>query len=180
MNERISEFVASDLLSGEHGANSQVILVTPSGWQNECAVQTNNLLNCPAQTSPARRCPTVAFSSPRIWRNVAVSNEYLPERQIVQTQNARELLPQLDGCPGLFSSALIRGKAWAITPAALITFCRPTATHYSSLGGFQQTLWPCRNSPHKVSNLARAVELITQANSWMRTKWQWVWDGKLW
>ena len=93
------EFVASDLLSqAEHGADSQVILVTPS---ETLAKQTALCVEQQLAQLPRVEIARKALSHSRILiaedlaQCVAISNEYAPEHLIVQTQNARELLPQL-------------------------------------------------------------------------------------
>ena len=107
------EFVASDLLSqAEHGADSQVILVTPS---ETLAKQTALCVEQQLAQLPRAEIARKALSHSRILiakdlaQCLAISNEYAPEHLIVQTQNARELLPQLDNA-GSISSVLIRRK----------------------------------------------------------------------
>ena len=103
------EFVASDLLSqAEHGADSQVILVTPS---ETLAKQTALCVEQQLAQLPRAEIACKALSHSRILiaddlaQCVAISNEYAPEHLIVQTQNARELLPALDNAGSIFLGA---------------------------------------------------------------------------
>ena len=125
------EFVASDLLSqAEHGADSQVILVTPS---ETLAKQTALCVEQQLAQLPRAEIARKALSHSRILiakdlaQCLAISNEYAPEHLIVQTQNARELLPQLDNAGSIFLGAY-SPESMGVTPAAPITFCQPTAT----------------------------------------------------
>jgi histidinol dehydrogenase len=99
-------FVAADLLSqAEHGEDSQAILVSNS---EELINETKKAVT--AQLCDLSRAGNaiVAMQNARyiltssIEESVAVSNQYAPEHLIVQTQNARGLLPQLKNAGSIF------------------------------------------------------------------------------
>lgn len=104
-----ADFVAADLLSqAEHGKDSQVILVTSSAAQAkacEAAVKRQ------VTQLPREEIASAALSHSRIIvtdsieQSIAVSNLYAPEHLIVQTQNARALLPQLENAGSIFLGA---------------------------------------------------------------------------
>lgn len=102
-------FVAADLLSqAEHGADSQVILVTPSRLLAESVnreLDKQVALLSRAETA----CKALRHSRTFIAQNlndaVEISNEYAPEHLIVQVENARALLPKLDNAGSIFLGA---------------------------------------------------------------------------
>ncbi|OOF41360.1 histidinol dehydrogenase [Rodentibacter mrazii] len=104
-----SDFVASDLLSqAEHGADSQVILVTNSETLAKATALSieKQLANLPRKETACQaldHCRILIAES--IEQAVEISNEYAPEHLVVQTQNARELLPFLDNAGSIFLGA---------------------------------------------------------------------------
>lgn len=103
------DFVASDLLSqAEHGADSQVILVTPSQILADKTKQSieHQLAKLPridtAQKALAHSRIIIAND---LMQCVEISNQYAPEHLVVQTQNPRELLPDLDNAGSIFLGA---------------------------------------------------------------------------
>ncbi|MEE3607589.1 histidinol dehydrogenase [Avibacterium paragallinarum] len=103
------DFVASDLLSqAEHGADSQVILVTPSE-----TLAKNTALAIERQLAMIPRVETArqALSHSRIFiaenlsQAIEISNEYAPEHLVVQVENARGILDQLDNAGSIFLGA---------------------------------------------------------------------------
>ncbi|OOF81449.1 histidinol dehydrogenase [Rodentibacter ratti] len=104
-----SYFVASDLLSqAEHGADSQVMLVTNSETLAKATALSieKQLANLPRKETA---CQALDHSriliAESIEQAVEISNEYAPEHLVVQTQNARELLPFLDNAGSIFLGA---------------------------------------------------------------------------
>lgn len=164
------EFVASDLLSqAEHGADSQVILVTPS---ETLAKQTALCVEQQLAQLPRSDIARKALSHSRILiaedlaQCVAISNEYAPEHLIVQTQNARELLPQLDNAGSIFLGAYSpesMGDYASGTNHVLPTYGY-TRT-YSSLGlaDFSKRMTVQELTPQGFKDLAETVELMAQA-----------------
>ncbi len=103
------DYIAADLLSqAEHGVDSQVILVTNSAEQAKAttAATAQQLALLPRQEIAAE-----ALSHSRIFvvddiaQAIAVSNLYAPEHLIVQTDDARGLLPQLENAGSIFLGA---------------------------------------------------------------------------
>ena len=100
------EFVAADLLSqAEHGADSQVMLVTTSETlavevQAEVEAQLNGLSRSAiaAQSMAHSRAIVVDSAS----QAVEVSNRYAPEHLIVQVREPRELLPLIRNAGSVF------------------------------------------------------------------------------
>ncbi|HDL2136886.1 TPA: histidinol dehydrogenase, partial [Mannheimia haemolytica] len=103
------EFVASDLLSqAEHGADSQVILVTPSeslakAVAEELEKQVSVLPRAETACKALAHCRT--FIAENLQQAVEISNKYAPEHLIVQTEDARSLLADLDNAGSIFLGA---------------------------------------------------------------------------
>src|SRR5699024_7529136 len=100
------EFVAADLLSqAEHGADSQVILVTTSetlAQQTELAIQ-RQLAQLPrAETAEKALSHSRIILAQDLAQCIEISNDYAPEHLIVQVKEARALLPQLDNAGSIF------------------------------------------------------------------------------
>ncbi|OYQ71770.1 histidinol dehydrogenase [Wohlfahrtiimonas chitiniclastica] len=100
------DFVASDLLSqAEHGADSQVILVTTS---QEMAERVNAALDYwlarlsrkDVATESLRHSTTIIVDD--LTEAVHVSNQYAPEHLILQTQAPRDLLPSIQHAGSVF------------------------------------------------------------------------------
>lgn len=171
------DFVASDLLSqAEHGADSQVILVTTSETQAKATA-----LAIERQVAELPRAETArkALSHSRIFiaeslnQAVEISNEYAPEHLIVQTQNARELLPLLDNAGSIFLGAYSPesiGDYASGTNHVLPTYGY-TKT-YSSLGlaDFSKRMTVQELTPEGFKNLAETVEVMAEAEQLMAHK----------
>ncbi|MBS7827328.1 histidinol dehydrogenase [Wohlfahrtiimonas chitiniclastica] len=100
------DFVASDLLSqAEHGADSQVILVTTS---QKMAERVNAALDYwlarlsrkDVATESLRHSTTIIVDD--LTEAVHVSNQYAPEHLILQTQAPRDLLPSIQHAGSVF------------------------------------------------------------------------------
>ena len=124
-------FVAADLLSqAEHGADSQVMLVTPS---RQLAAKSHkkpprNSPPCRAPPPPGKRWHTAASSSPPTSRNASPSaTPTRPNTSSYKPPSHARSCP-IWTTPVPSSSAPTRPKAWATTPAAPTTSCPPTAT----------------------------------------------------
>ena len=164
------DFVASDLLSqAEHGADSQVILVTPS---ETLAKQT--ALSIEKQLAPLPRAETArkalshsrTFIADSIEQAVEISNEYAPEHLVVQVENARDLLDSLDNAGSIFLGAYSpesMGDYASGTNHVLPTYGY-TRT-YSSLGlaDFSKRMTVQELTPQGFKNLAKTVELMASA-----------------
>ena len=164
------DFVASDLLSqAEHGADSQVILVTPS---ETLAKQT--ALSIEKQLAPLPRAETArkalshsrTFIADSIEQAVEISNEYAPEHLVVQVENARDLLDSLDNAGSIFLGAYSpesMGDYASGTNHVLPTYGY-TRT-YSSLGlaDFSKRMTVQELTPQGFKDLAKTVELMASA-----------------
>lgn len=102
-------FVAADLLSqAEHGADSQVILVSTS---TELIDRTDAALRRQLAALPRRALAAVALEHSRAFlaadlsEAVAISNAYAPEHLIVQTAEPRALLPLIENAGSIFLGA---------------------------------------------------------------------------
>ncbi|OOH92329.1 histidinol dehydrogenase [Pasteurellaceae bacterium 15-036681] len=164
------DFVASDLLSqAEHGADSQVILVTPS---QELAEQTEQAIEQQLAKLPRKETACKALAHSRIFiaedlqQCIAISNEYAPEHLVVQVENARSLLPFLDNAGSIFLGAYSpesMGDYASGTNHVLPTYAH-TKT-YSSLGlaDFSKRMTVQELTPQGFKDLAKTVELMASA-----------------
>lgn len=163
-------FVAADLLSqAEHGADSQVMLVTPSReLARQVAQETAAQLAALPRAATARQ----ALAHSRIIiaadlaQCVAISNAYAPEHLIVQTAAPRALLPELDNAGSIFLGAYSpesMGDYASGTNHVLPTYGY-SKTH-SSLGltDFSKRMTVQELSPQGFAALAETVELMATA-----------------
>ena len=164
------DFVASDLLSqAEHGADSQVILVTPSetlAKQTALSIE-NQLAQLPrAETARKALSHSRTFIADSIEQAVEISNEYAPEHLVVQVENARDLLDSLDNAGSIFLGAYSpesMGDYASGTNHVLPTYGY-TRT-YSSLGlaDFSKRMTVQELTPQGFKDLAKTVELMASA-----------------
>ncbi|MGB0134736.1 histidinol dehydrogenase [Dokdonella sp.] len=116
------EFVAADLLAqAEHGADSQVLLLSPSQHTIDAvAVAVKRQCDALPRSEIAGRC--IAASSlikvDSLDQAVAISNRYAPEHLIINTANARDLLPMVTSAGSVFLGA------W--TPESIGDYCSGT------------------------------------------------------
>ena len=127
-------FVAADLLSqAEHGADSQVVLVTTSRpLADAVAAELEQQLRTLSRRDIARQA--LANSRILVVDNLRdateVSNRYAPEHLILQVGNPRRLLPQLRNAGSIFLGE------W--TPESVGDYCSGT-NHVLPTYGFAQT-----------------------------------------
>ncbi len=164
------EFVASDLLSqAEHGADSQVILVaTCETLAKETALAIERQLALLPRAETVRKALNHSriFIAESLEQAVEISNEYAPEHLIVQTKNARKLLPYLDNAGSIFLGAYSpesMGDYASGTNHVLPTYGY-TKT-YSSLGlaDFSKRMTVQELTPKGFKNLAETVEVMAEA-----------------
>lgn len=163
-------FVASDLLSqAEHGADSQVILVTPS---ENLALEVDKELEKQVSVLPRSETARKALAHSRTFiakdleQAVEISNEYAPEHLIVQTENARSLLPSLDNAGSIFLGAYSPESMGDY--ASGTNHVLPTYGHtktYSSLGlaDFTKRMTVQELTPQGFLNLAETVKRMAEA-----------------
>ncbi len=101
-----ADFVAADLLSqAEHGADSQVILVSDSA---EFVDKVQRALDVQLEKLPRKLMAAKAFAHSKaiILRNLdeamAFSNAYAPEHLILATANARDLAEKVENAGSVF------------------------------------------------------------------------------
>ncbi|MDU8924565.1 histidinol dehydrogenase [Pasteurellaceae bacterium LIM206] len=164
------EFVASDLLSqAEHGADSQVILVTPSeslATATEAAIERQLTLLPRAETARKALSHSRTFIAQDIRQCVEISNAYAPEHLIVQVRNARELLPQLDNAGSIFLGAYSpesMGDYASGTNHVLPTYGYSRTSSSLGLADFTKRMTVQELSPQGFKNLAATVEIMAHA-----------------
>lgn len=102
-------FVAADLLSqAEHGADSQVILITDSaGLARDVSEQVGIQIEALSRREIASEAigNSIAIIVESLADAIALSNEYAPEHLILQVGGARNLLPQIRNAGSVFLGA---------------------------------------------------------------------------
>ncbi|MCW9733267.1 histidinol dehydrogenase [Avibacterium sp. 20-15] len=164
------DFVASDLLSqAEHGADSQVILVTPS---ETLAKRTALAIERQLAQLPRAETARKALSHSRIIlaedlaQAIEISNEYAPEHLVVQVNNARELLDQLDNAGSIFLGAYSpesMGDYASGTNHVLPTYGYTRTTSSLGLADFSKRMTVQELTPQGFKDLAKTVEIMAEA-----------------
>lgn len=163
-------FVASDLLSqAEHGADSQAILVSSSkvlitAVQQQVAAQLQKLSRQEIAQKAMQHGRYILTSD--IAESVQVSNQYAPEHLIVQTENARDLLPELKHAGSIFLgkwSPESAGDYASGTNHVLPTY--GYSRNYSSLGlaDFMRRFTVQELSYQGLSNIGNAIMDLADA-----------------
>ncbi|BFQ93881.1 histidinol dehydrogenase [Gallibacterium anatis] len=164
------EFVAADLLSqAEHGADSQVILVTTSetlAQQTELAIQ-RQLAQLPrAETAEKALSHSRIILAQDLAQCVEISNDYAPEHLIVQVKEARALLPQLDNAGSIFLgvySPESMGDYASGTNHVLPTYGYSKTSSSLGLADFSKRMTVQELTPQGFLDLAQTVELMAEA-----------------
>lgn len=164
------EFVAADLLSqAEHGADSQVILVTTSetlAQQTELAIQ-RQLAQLPrAETAEKALSHSRIILAQDLVQCVEISNDYAPEHLIVQVKEARALLPQLDNAGSIFLGAYSpesMGDYASGTNHVLPTYGYSKTSSSLGLADFSKRMTVQELTPQGFLDLAQTVELMAEA-----------------
>lgn len=163
-------FVASDLLSqAEHGPDSQVILVTPS---QQLAQAVTEELTQQLKMLARAEIASKALQQSRILiaedlrQAVAISNSYAPEHLIVQTQQPRDLLADIQHAGSVFLGAYApesMGDYASGTNHVLPTY--GYSKTYSSLGlaDFCKRMTVQQLTSQGFKELAPWVEIMAQA-----------------
>ncbi|AAU38499.1 histidinol dehydrogenase [Basfia succiniciproducens] len=164
------DFVASDLLSqAEHGADSQVILVTPS---ERLALETELAVERQLTTLPRSEIAQKALAHSRIFiaenlqQCVEISNEYAPEHLVVQVQNARDLLSNIDNAGSIFLGAYSpesMGDYASGTNHVLPTYGYTRTSSSLGLADFSKRMTVQELSPQGFKDLAKTVEVMAAA-----------------
>lgn len=164
------EFVAADLLSqAEHGADSQVILVTTSetlAQQTESAIQ-RQLAQLPrAETAEKALSHSRIILAQDLAQCIEISNDYAPEHLIVQVKEARALLPQLDNAGSIFLGAYSpesMGDYASGTNHVLPTYGYSKTSSSLGLADFSKRMTVQELTPQGFLDLAQTVELMAEA-----------------
>ncbi|MBE2898472.1 histidinol dehydrogenase [Pasteurellaceae bacterium TAE3-ERU1] len=164
------DFVASDLLSqAEHGADSQVMLVTPSeslAFEVDLALesQLSKLPRAETARKALEHSRTIVASD--LSQCVEISNAYAPEHLIVQIQNARSLLPLLDNAGSIFLGAYSpesMGDYASGTNHVLPTYGYSRTSSSLGLADFSKRMTVQELTPQGFKDLAKTVELMASA-----------------
>jgi histidinol dehydrogenase len=127
-------FVAADLLAqAEHDTVAQVILVTTSmelarAVEREAAAQAQSLSRLQIVAESMRHSRAIVV--PDLDTALAVSNEYAPEHLIIQTREARAMLPRVECAGSVFIGA------WS--PESMGDYCSGT-NHVLPTFGFARS-----------------------------------------
>jgi len=164
------EFVAADLLSqAEHGADSQVILVTTSetlAQQTELAIQ-RQLAQLPrAETAEKALSHSRIILAQDLAQCIEISNDYAPEHLIVQVKEARALLPQLDNAGSIFLGSYSpesMGDYASGTNHVLPTYGYSKTSSSLGLADFSKRMTVQELTPQGFLDLAQTVELMAEA-----------------
>ncbi|MFQ1046900.1 histidinol dehydrogenase [Avibacterium paragallinarum] len=158
------DFVASDLLSqAEHGADSQVILVTPSETlaKNTALAIERQLAQLPrAETARQALSHSRIFIAENLSQAIEISNEYAPEHLVVQMENARGILDQLDNAGSIFLGAYSpesMGDYASGTNHVLPTYGYTRTTSSLGLADFSKRMTVQELSPQGFRDLAPTV-----------------------
>ncbi|MFC0309639.1 histidinol dehydrogenase [Gallibacterium trehalosifermentans] len=164
------QFVAADLLSqAEHGADSQVILVTPSqtlAQQTEQAITEQLALLPRAETAEKALSHSRIIIAQDLAQCVEISNAYAPEHLIVQVENARALLPELDNAGSIFLGAYSpesMGDYASGTNHVLPTYGYSRTTSSLGLADFSKRMTVQELTPQGFVQLAKTVEVMAEA-----------------
>ncbi|MFZ7266725.1 histidinol dehydrogenase [Avibacterium avium] len=158
------DFVASDLLSqAEHGADSQVILVTPSetlAKNTALSIERQLALLPRAETARQALAHSRIFIAEDLAQAVEISNQYAPEHLVVQVENARALLDQLDNAGSIFLGAYSpesMGDYASGTNHVLPTYGYTRTTSSLGLADFSKRMTVQELSPQGFQDLAPTV-----------------------
>jgi histidinol dehydrogenase len=165
-----ASFVAADLLSqAEHGADSQVILLSDSPALIE-KVQTQ-LLNQVTVLS-RKKIAEQALKQSRLilvtdlTQAVAVSNRYAPEHLIIQTDNAQALLKTLRNAGSIFVGAYTpesAGDYASGTNHVLPTYGYSKVISSLSLADFSRRFTVQEITKQGLANIAECITELTDA-----------------
>ncbi|MEE6074824.1 histidinol dehydrogenase [Avibacterium paragallinarum] len=158
------DFVVSDLLSqAEHGADSQVILVTPSetlAKNTALAIERQLALLPRAETAQQALSHSRIFIAENLSQAIEISNEYAPEHLVVQVENARGILDQLDNAGSIFLGAYSpesMGDYASGTNHVLPTYGYTRTTSSLGLADFSKRMTVQELSPQGFQDLAPTV-----------------------
>lgn len=163
-------FVAADLLSqAEHGADSQVVLLSDSAAFIEAV---NNELIKQVKTLSRKEIALKALSNSRliltesIEQACAISNDYGPEHLIVQTDLPEQLLPTLRNAGSIFVGAYTpesAGDYASGTNHVLPTYGYSKVVSSLSLADFSRRYTVQQISQQGLASIADCIKELTDA-----------------
>lgn len=169
-NQANPAFVAADLLSqAEHGADSQVILLSDS---TSLIDEVNRELKEQVATLSRKDIAVAALANSRliltdsIEQACAISNNYAPEHLIVQTDNAEQLLTQLRNAGSIFLGAYTpesAGDYASGTNHVLPTYGYSKVVSSLSLADFSRRFTVQQISQQGLANIADCIKELTDA-----------------
>lgn len=164
-----AEFVAADLLSqAEHGADSQVVLVSTSTEkvaeiQNQVILQLEKLPRKELASKALSNSISIITSKEKIE---FIINQYAPEHLILNTEFNEELLPQIQNAGSVFIGQFTPESAGDYASGTNHTL--PTngyAKQYSgvSLDSFVKKVTFQKISEKGIQNIGKTVEIMAAA-----------------
>jgi histidinol dehydrogenase len=166
------EFVAADLLSqAEHGADSQVILLSDSKLLISSCIEA---LTRQLEALPRKEVAQIALSKSKaillesIGQAMEFSNAYAPEHLILSTENALELAESVRNAGSVFIGKYSCESAGDYASGTNHTL--PTngyARNFSgvSLDSFQKKITFQELSKEGISSLGPAIEVMAEAEN---------------
>lgn len=165
-----ADFIAADLLSqAEHGADSQVMLVTDS---KELAEAVDSALIDQLKLLPRAEIATIALESSRtlivedLQMAAKVSNLYGPEHLIIQTQNPRDVLNDIRAAGSVFLGAYTPesvGDYASGTNHVLPTYGYSKTVSSLSLADFSRRFTVQELTPRGLQTIADSVMTLAAA-----------------
>lgn len=166
----VPAFVAADLLSqAEHGADSQVILVSNSEEvikkvNNEIGLQLQNLTRKEVAEKALQNSKAILVNS--LSEGIELLNEYAPEHLIIACSNADELANQVINAGSVFLgnySCESAGDYASGTNHTLPTNGYAKAYSGVSLDSFVKKITFQKLSKEGINNIGRTIELMAEA-----------------
>lgn len=163
-------FVACDLLSqAEHGADSQVLLLTPDTSVAQAVVDAviHQLVGLPREAVIRKALAYSRFIVAQdLLQCVAISNQYGPEHLIIQTRNARNLMSDITNAGSIFLgdwSPESAGDYASGTNHVLPTYGYAVTRSGLGVVDFQKKITVQELTPHGLMNLATTIEILASA-----------------
>ena len=163
-------WVAADLLSqAEHGADSQVILVTPSeSFARRVDEQISGQLSNLSRSDIVRRSleSSQAIIVDDLEEAILVSNRYAPEHLVIATENAGELVPRISNAGSVFLGPLasvVFGDYASGTNHTLPTGGTAVASGGLTVASFLKPIFIQRVTRPAVRSLVQTAATLAQA-----------------
>ena len=164
------DWVACDLLSqAEHGADSQVVLVTPSESLADCVQQK---LSEQVSSLPRSAIARTALETSRMvivadmQEAIEFSNHYAPEHLIVATDSASSLAPKIVNAGSVFLGPLtsvVFGDYASGTNHTLPTAGTASAIGGLTVGSFVKPVFFQTVTEQGLQSLSQTTEILAQA-----------------